>query len=181
MKNDSTIIKTGRILLRQLEAQDIENVFKGLSHPDVIKYYGVSYDTLESTKSQMVFFTSLEKEGTGRWWAICSVDNKFFYGGIGLNNLDRDHKKAEIGFWLLPEFWGKGIIREAIPLICKHGFEKLGLHRIEAIIESENIASKKVISYSGFEHEGTMKECEFKNGKFISLDIYAKIAGSHSF
>ncbi|MEO8823734.1 MAG: GNAT family protein [Ginsengibacter sp.] len=170
------IIKTKRLLLRQFGKNDLENVFKGLSHPDVIKYYGVSFDSLNATKAQMDFFASLEKEGTGIWWAICSIDNKIFYGAGGLNNLNKVHKKAEIGFWLLPEFWGKGIIKEAIPLVCDYGFEKLGLHRIEAIIESENIASKKVITNSGFHHEGTMKESEFKNGKYISLDIYAKIA-----
>lgn len=75
-------------------------------------------------------------------------------------------------------FLGKGDYKEAIPLICNYGFEKLGLHRIKAIIESENVAGKKVITNSGFEHEGTMKKCEFKNGKYINLDIYAKIAGT---
>lgn len=174
------IITTKRILLRPIMESDLENVFKGLSHPGVIKYYGVSYDNLEATKAQMNFFASLEKEGTGMWWAISSIDNKIFFGAGGLNNLNNVYKKAEIGFWLLPEFGGKGIIKEAIPLICDYGFEKLGLHRIEAMIESENVASKKVITYSGFHHEGTMKECEFKNGKYISLDIYAKISDSHS-
>ena len=177
MKKDSPIIKTKGLLLRGFDESDLENVFRGLSNPDVIKYYGVSYNSLESTKAQMDFFASLEKEGTGKWWAICSPDNKTFFGGAGLNNLNSNHKKSEIGFWLLPQFWGKGIAREIIPLICKYGFEKFNLHRIEAIIETENFASKKVIVNAGFAHEGTMKDCEFKNGKFISLDIYAKLEG----
>ena len=68
----STEIKTKRLLLRPFHDGDLENVFKGLSHPDIIPYYGVRYDSLDATKAQMEFFSDLEKNGTGMWWAICS-------------------------------------------------------------------------------------------------------------
>lgn len=173
--NDFPIIRTERLRLRQFEESDIENVFKGLSHPDVIKYYGVSYQTLESTKEQMSFFTDLIKNGTGIWWAICSPDDKTFYGAGGLNNLIKEHKKAEVGFWLLPDFWKKGIMAEAMPLICNYGFKNLQLHRIEAFVETDNVNCKRAISKLDFQYEGTMQDCEFKEGKFISLEIYANI------
>jgi [ribosomal protein S5]-alanine N-acetyltransferase len=175
MTREFPIIKTDKLLLRQFVESDLENVFKGLSHPDIIKYYGVSYQTLEATKEQMIFFADLEINGTGIWWAICSLDNRTFYGAGGLNSLNKEHKKAEIGFWLIPDFWGKGIMKEAMPLICDYGFYKLGLHRIEGIVETENKNCKNAMAKLDFQHEGTMKECEIKNGKFISLDIYAKV------
>lgn len=174
MNPDFPILKTERLLLRQFIDSDLENVFKGLSHPDTIQYYGVSYATLEATKAQMAFFADLEKSGTGRWWAICSPDNQVFYGGGGLNSLSKEHLKAEIGFWLLPEYWGKGFMTEAMPVICAHGFDAMGLHRIEGIVETENTLCKRAMEKLRFVHEGTMRECEVKNGKFISLDIYAK-------
>ncbi len=168
-------IKTDRLLLRRFIDTDLENVFKGLSHPDIIKHYGVSYRTLEDTKEQMTWFENLEKEETGIWFAVCSKDNNTFYGAVGLNSLNKEHKKAEIGFWLLTDFWGQGIMKEAIPLICDYGFDKLGLHRIEGFVESDNSNSKKAMAKLNFQHEGTMKDCEIKNGKFISLDIYARL------
>ena len=168
-------IKTERLLLRQFVESDIESVFKGLSHPDIIKYYGVSYRTIEDTKEQMKFFADLEKNKTGIWWAVCSLDNKIFYGAGGLNSISREHKKAEIGFWLLSDFWGQGIMTEAMPLICNYGFDKLGLHRIEGMVETENTNCKNAMAKLDFRHEGTMRECEIKNGKFISLDIYSKL------
>jgi ribosomal-protein-alanine N-acetyltransferase len=175
MSNEFPIIKTNRLLLRQFVDSDLENVFKGLSNPGIIKYYGVSYDTLEAAQAQMQFFADLEKDGTGIWWAVCSNNNKIFYGAGGLNSLNKVHKKAEIGFWLLPEFWGKGIMTEALPLIYNYGFNNLGLHRIEGIVETENSNCKKAMAKLDFVHEGTMNECEIKNGKFISLDIYARL------
>lgn len=173
MKNNFPTIQTNRLLLRQFTNDDLENVFKGLSHPDVIKHYGVSYSTLEETKQQMKFFVVLETNKTGTWWAICSADNKIFYGGCGLNNINIQHKKGEIGYWLLPEFWGKGIIAKAATLICEYGFTHFDLHRIEAVVETGNDNSKKIMEKLGFEYEGTMKECEIKNGRYLSLHMYA--------
>ncbi|HRB05896.1 MAG TPA: GNAT family N-acetyltransferase [Niabella sp.] len=162
-------------MLRQFSEADLENVFLGLSHPDVIRYYGIHYDTLEATKTQMIWFSNLEKTGTGLWWAICDLNNQRFFGAGGFNNVHKDFRKAEIGFWLMPPFWGQGIMKEAMPLICQYGFEKMGLHRIEGFVETENQHCKKAISKIGFEYEGTMRDCETKNGRYISLDIYAKI------
>jgi len=175
MKKMFPEIRTNRLYLRQFIAEDLANVFKGLSHPDIIKYYGVSYHSMEATKAQLDFFAGLEENETGIWWAVCSPDNSIFYGAGGLNDLKREHKKAEIGFWLLSDHWGKGIMLEAIPLICKYGFEELGLHRIEGIVETKNSNCKKAMAKLNFSHEGTMIDCEIKNGEFISLDIYAML------
>lgn len=168
-------ITTQRLLLRQIVDTDIENVFKGLSDPKINKHYGVSFKTMEDTKEQMNFYSGLIENGTGIWFAVCSPDNKIFYGAGGLNSLNKVHKKAEIGFWLLTEFWGQGMMAESMPLICDYGFEKLGLHRIEGFVESDNINCKRAMSKLDFCKEGTMKDCEIKNEKFISLDIYAKL------
>lgn len=54
-------IKIERLLLRQFANSDLENIFKGLSHPEIIKFYGVSFKTLEATKEQMVFLLTLKK------------------------------------------------------------------------------------------------------------------------
>ena len=67
---------------------------------------------------------------------------------------------------------------EAVPLICNYGFEKSRLNRIEGFVETENENSKKLLTKLNFQHEGTMHECEIKNERFISLDIYAKIKGA---
>lgn len=175
MISEFPIIKTERLLLRQFEENDLQNVFKGLSNPNVIKYYGISFDSLEATKEQMDWFAQLEKSETGIWWAVCSLDSKTFYGAGGLNNLNKEHKKAEIGFWLLTDFWGQGIMPEAMPIICNYGFNNLGLHRIEGFVDSDNINCKKAMAKLNFQYEGTMRDCEMKSGKFISLDIYAAI------
>ncbi|MGY5850921.1 GNAT family N-acetyltransferase [Salegentibacter sp. F14] len=159
------------MMLRGIAESDIVNIYKGLSDPHVIKHYGVSFDSLEATKTQMTWFAAPSQF----WWAICSPDNKIFFGAGGLNNFSKAHHKAEIGLWLLPDFWGQGLMRDAMPLICDYGFKQLELHRIEGFVETDNFNCKKAMSKLDFTHEGTMRECEIKDEKFISVDIYAKV------
>ena len=72
MKTNFPKIETERFTLRQFTRRDLENVYKGLSHPDVIKYYGISFNSIEATNEQIIWFRNLEKNETGIWWAICS-------------------------------------------------------------------------------------------------------------
>lgn len=167
------ILKTPNLLLRQIRESDIHHILHGLSHPEVIKYYGVSFFSLEETKVQMDWYTNIEKEQTGIWWAICDHHDNYFYGAIGFNDIHPQHRRAEIGFWLLPGYWGKGYIPEAASRICSYGFKEIGLHRIYAYVEKENDNSKSVLKKLQFMYEGTMNACELKNGTWIDLDIYA--------
>jgi RimJ/RimL family protein N-acetyltransferase len=173
MYNEFPVFKTGRLFLRQFKQSDLENLFLGLSNPEVIRYYGVHFKTLEETKKQIEWFAELEKNETGIWWAVCSSDNSIFYGAVGLYYLNNSLQKAELGFWLMPEFWGKGIITESVLLAIEYGFKKMHLKRIEAEVETENSMSIRVMKKLQFVHENTKKDCEIKNGKYISLDVYA--------
>ncbi len=175
MEGHFPILSSSRLLLRQFTPDDTEKVFEGLSHPEVIKYYGVHFDSLEATKEQMTWFADLEKNGTGIWWAICRKGDGQFIGAGGLNNLEKDHQKAEIGFWLLPDYWGQGYMQEAMPLILDYAFNALKLHRIEGFVESNNENCKRAMAKLHFVHEGTMQDCEMKDGHFVSLGIFAKL------
>lgn len=167
------ILSTGRLLLREISASDQPNIFRGLSDPLVVRFYGVNFSTFEATKEQMNWFEALRKSKTGIWWAVCNNDLGTFYGACGFNNLQIKNQKAELGFWLLPEYWGRGIIPEAVSKINEFAFKILQLHRIEAFVETENDNSKKVLKKMGFSYEGTMKDVEIKEKKFISLSVFA--------
>ncbi len=169
-------LTTERLILRKFRPDDIEWVYQGLSHRDVIRYYGVSYDSLEAAKEQMDWFVSIEKEEKGIWWAVCCKNRHIFLGGIGFNNWDKENRKTEMGYLLLPEHWGSGIIKEAGLAACEYAFQIMSVHRIEAMVETENLNSKKIMYKLNFELEGVMRDCEIKGGKFVSLEMYAKLS-----
>ena len=166
-------IITERCLLRKIVASDQQKIFEGLSNPEVIKYYGVSYSSFEATKAQMNFYNDLLSNETGIWWAICQKQNAEFIGACGYNNWMKEHRRAEIGFWLLPQFQNRGYMSESVKEILRFGFENMQLHRVEAIVEGGNENSSKLLRKLGFDFEGTHRECEIKNGRFIDLDYYA--------
>lgn len=166
-------IHTERCRLRKIVAADQPKIFEGLSNPAVTRYYGVSYDTLEATAAQMAFYEKLLQDGTGIWWAVCLEDTGSFAGACGFNHLVAENRKAEIGFWLLPEFQQRGYMGEIIPHVLEHGFSSLDLNRVEAVIETGNESSRALVRKLGFTFEGTLRECELKNGRFIDLEYYA--------
>lgn len=167
------ILHTERLILREIIAPDIDKVFEGLSHPDVIKHYGVSFTSIEGCREQMDWYAGMIKNDTGRCWAICSKDNSAFYGVITLPFWEKQHRKAEMGYWLLPSFWKKGIATEAASAVIKYAFEEMNLHRIKAESEDDNPGSIATLKKLGFVYEGTQKECEIKEGRFLNLEIYA--------
>ncbi len=164
------------LLLRPLVESDIEMIFNGLSHPEVIRYYGVSTRNMEEAKLQMKWYHEHESAGTGKFWVITDVNDKQFKGVIGIYDIDNTHRKAEIGFWLLPEHQRKGIMHKSINLVCNFAFKQLKLHRIEAFVESEHKHCLRLMEKSSFRFEGCMKDCEIKHDRFISLKIYSLLA-----
>lgn len=167
--------ETDRLLLNEIQTSDQKNIYKGLSHPEVFRYYGVQYSSFEETQEQMDWYTNLKKSNSGLWWAIRLKESNEFCGAIGINDHHPEFHKAEIGFWLLPDYWGKGIIVEAASTILPFLFDHKGLHRIEAYVEVGNHNSARLLKKLGFEIEGRMVDCEVKNERYISVDIFAKI------
>ncbi len=170
------VLSTERLHMRQIGPGDLIPVFKALSDQEVIKYYGGFCSNLTEAQIQIDWYNQIRVEETGMWWAISYKDAEILLGAIGLYEWNKDHKRIEIGCWLLPEYWGLGIIKEAGKVVCDYAFKNLGIHRVEAFVETENEKSKKILQYMGFAYEGTMKDCVFRNNKFANLEIYAKLA-----
>ena len=166
-------MKTKDYYLKEVESSDIENIYKGLSDPDVTKYYAVHFPTIEATQIQMEWYSNLKKEGTGIWWGIYGAEDNEFRGAAGFNNLEKEHKKAEIGLWLLKEYWGNGILKEVMPILFEKGFVDLDLNRIEGYVFNENDKCKNALEKINFTCEGTMRACEIRNGKSMDVDIYS--------
>ncbi|RYZ27354.1 MAG: N-acetyltransferase [Chitinophagaceae bacterium] len=168
-------LTTERLLLQQVRPEDQQFIFEGLSHPEVIPFYGVRYDSFEATKTQMDWCRKIYEEGTGISWKIVDKQTKESLGDISVYFYKAEHKKAEVGFWLLPQHQYKGIAIEALQAVIHYWKTEKGLHRMEAFVEEGNIASGKLLEKGGFQYEGKMKDCEIKNGTYISLLVYGLI------
>lgn len=171
------ILKTERFILQQILPEDQQFIFEGLSHPDITRFYGVRYDSMEATKQQMDWYEKNYKEGTGCSWKIVEKNTKEQTGVVAYYFYKPEHRKAEIGFWLFPQHWNRGITTETLNAVIDYCREEKDIHRLEAFVEEGNRASSKVLEKLGFLCEGRMQDCEIKNGQFISLFIYGLLTG----
>lgn len=168
------ILETSRLKLRQVQMSDAEAMFQLRSNPETMKY--VSRPLAENLDDAIAVIKMMEdkiESNEGINWAISLKGSTALIGVIGLYRIQQENYRSEIGYMLMPAFWGKGIITEAIPAVLTFGFQTLALHSVEAIIEPENVASEKVLYKNGFVKEAHFIENEFFNGKFISTAVYS--------
>lgn len=103
------------------------------------------------------------------------VDDKVV-GSIGIFRQGNIHSQtAELGYYIAEEYWGKGIMTEAVKQICEYVFDNSDIIRIYAEPFAYNIASCRVLEKVGFQYEGTLRSNAVKNGKVIDMKMYSLI------
>jgi [ribosomal protein S5]-alanine N-acetyltransferase len=96
-------------------------------------------------------------------------------GGIGVHPGQDIHRHtATMGYWLGEEFWGRGIMTEAVTAVTDFCFDNFPLCRISAEVFSSNPASARVLEKAGFTFEGRLKYHVFKDGKLLDSLLYAQ-------
>ena len=96
-------------------------------------------------------------------------------GGIGIVlGADVHRQTAELGYWLGQEFWGRGMMTEAVAALTDFCFEEFQLRRIYAEPFANNPASARVLEKGGFALEGRLKNNVFKDGKLLDSLLYAR-------
>jgi ribosomal-protein-alanine N-acetyltransferase len=99
-------------------------------------------------------------------------------GSVGLfRGSDVYRRSAELGYWLSEEYWGRGVMTEAVRRLCAEGFGKWDIERIYAEPFADNAGSRRVLEKAGFTLEGTMRRGAFKNGAFRDWCMYALLRG----
>lgn len=152
---------------------DLPHIYRALSDPRVIAYYGISYDSMEACQAQMRWYAEIAQCQSGAWFLIRCQRNGVPLGAIGYNDANPLHKRAELGYWLYPEHWGQGIMQTALRQFLDLIYHTTELHRLLAVVEEPNVPSARLLERAGFRYEGTARECERKGGQFISLRHYA--------
>jgi RimJ/RimL family protein N-acetyltransferase len=85
---------------------------------------------------------------------------------------------AEMGYYIGEGHWGRGVMAEAVRLMCAYIFANTDIVRIFAEPFAQNRASCRVLEKAGFSHEGTMRRNAIKNGEIIDMEMYAIINNS---
>lgn len=109
-------------------------------------------------------------------WGIVETGSGQLIGTCAYSSWDQIHRRAEIGFALRRDRWGKDFMKELLAAFIPFGFEELDLHRIEADVDPRNSASIRLLEQFGFRREGCLRERYRINGELQDALFYGLIA-----
>ena len=162
--------------LRDFELSDINSIAQNGNNEKIAKNLRDTYPfpyTIEDAKSYIQI--CINNNSYQQCVKAIVVEGEAV-GSIGVF-MQRDVycKSAELGYWLGEEYWGKGIMTEAIKEICNIAFRNYDIVRIYAEPYATNKGSRRVLEKAGFELEGIFKKSVFKNGEIIDSHMYALV------
>ena len=147
-------LESQRLLLRQINVDDVNEVFQLRSNPQTMQYIPrpLATTTEEALYHIKMIQDKIETNEGINWAVTLKGDNKLI-GIVGHYRIKWEHFRSEIGYMILPEYNGKGIVTEVVGLLLDYGFNTMNMHSIEAVIDPRNTASRRVLEKNGFVKE----------------------------
>ena len=143
------------------------------SNPQVTTPYGQEpHNSIDQTRTWIDRLGTDFKQGEALFWCLAFPGDGAAIGAAGFWNFDSSRHCAEIGYELHPEYWGQGLMGEALRAILDFGFLQLGLHRVEANPLAGNDGSQRLLENLGFQLEGTLRQRHFFRGAYIDQLYY---------
>lgn len=162
------------LVLRPWKLEDAEEVAAVANNPKIADNLRNVFPHPYSLQDAEEFAKDcIQKDGLGQITRIIEVNGRAV-GSISVCvQGDVYEKCGELGYWLAEEYWGRGIMTEAVKRICKEAFETFDIVRIYAEPFEYNRGSRSVLQKAGFTCEGIMRNGVFKNGKIHSYCMYS--------
>ncbi len=160
--------------IRKWKLLDAADLAVALSNKKVQDYLrdGLPYPYTEQDGTDYISAMLSADENETFAFAI-TVDEKAI-GSIGVFRQANIHRQtAELGYYIAEEYWGKGIMTEAVKQICRYVFDNSDIIRIYSEPFAQNMASCRVLEKAGFQYEGTLRSNAVKNGKVIDMKMYS--------
>lgn len=166
-------LHTERLLLKSITPSIIKELFNSKSKEEIISYFGfdeagyyhykdINEKGVETHRLSIFVFLLIHKETNAP------------IGECGFHTWNALHKRAELFYNMFNEnFKQKGLMSEAVEKILEYGFNKLNLHRVQALIDENNTPSLKILTHYKFVKEGIMREDYCVNGKNEDSHCYS--------
>lgn len=154
-------LDAGEFALREILPEDAADWYRYLGDREVTELTSSDYDS--------------QAEETAMRWAIARKDDGVMVGDCGYNHFDWRSESAVIGYQLSKEYWGRGVMTNAVNTMLRWGFAELGLNRIEATTNPLNHRSARVLEKLGFQREGTLRDYVLARGAFRNCWIWGLV------
>ncbi|WP_099466825.1 GNAT family N-acetyltransferase [Konateibacter massiliensis] len=175
-------IRSSRLILREWNEEDFDLFYSVFTNTQVMKYaYAQAFISKE--EAHVYFNRMLDKnkaldDRKEYDYCIFLIENNQFIGSAGIEVYEKNEfgGHGEIGYFLLPGYWGCGYAKETADLLLKLGFTEIGLHRLCASCHIDNKSSESVIKKIGMKKEGQLRQIRFKSGSWHDELRYSILA-----
>jgi len=145
-------IETERLVLRQLDTADAQDLYLIRTDPVVLRYTNMAvHQNVAETEAYIERILGNEARGESIMWTMAlKSDPDKLIGTMCFWNIEPEHDRAEIGYILHPDLHGQGLMGEALTPAIAYGFDGMKLRTIIGDVHQENIASIKILLRNGF-------------------------------
>ena len=174
-------ILTERLILRELSKKDLEELFEAMNNIRISGgLIGVPHPYPRSEARWWINHALYERRRRPRTEYILAISEKRggkMIGEIILSEVERDHKKAKLVYWLSEVYWRQGFATEAVKAAMYLAFTRLHLRRLEISAFAENQASNRLAKSLGFTYEGTQRKGVYaeSTGKVHDDNFYSML------
>ena len=166
-------LETHRLILRRCRVEDAEEMFNNwASDPEVTKFLTwPAHANTDVTRTVLGSWVSRYEDGGFFQWMIEWKENGQAIGNIAVVKLDEEKESADIGYCLGRQYWGRGIMPEALRAVMDYLFDTVGVNRIAACHDVNNPKSGRVMKKAGMKLEGILRGAG-KNNLGICDDVW---------
>jgi len=170
------VLRSPRLVLRKLELSDAHALFAMRANALVHTFIARPLQQSEAESKALIEKTlnAYAHRQAIAWAAVLRGEGEVI-GTCGFNRIELQHRRAEIGGEMSPDFWGKRLAQEAVRTIIEFGLGPMGLHSIEAKVDPGNRSAIAVLEAMGFLKEAHFREYYFYEGKFKDLAVFSLV------
>jgi ribosomal-protein-alanine N-acetyltransferase len=168
MSSDSAllpILETERMRLTPLVADDTQYIFPLMADAEVMAFWDIGeIDDPDIIANIVAGQVEEMAQGRAVYWTMRTLGGSQFIGTCDLSEIDRRHRRAEVGFMLGREAWGQGYAQEAMQAVLSYAATQ-GLRRLLARTHLGNRRSEALLEKLGFEEEGMLRGHVLRDGE----------------
>jgi ribosomal-protein-alanine N-acetyltransferase len=169
-------LQTARLRLRPFDDADADHLFGLHSSPYVLRYWDAPpWSDPARAERFITACRQMAEDGTGARLAVDRVCDGSFIGCCSLNRWNPEYRSASLGYCYDDAAWGHGYATEAAHELVQWAFDTLSLNRVQAEVDTRNVASARVLEKLRFVREGTLREACVVNGEVSDSWVYGLI------
>ncbi len=175
-----TELTDGRILIRPLCADDVDVLYQAVreSIAEVARWLPWCHPAYSRDETVAFINSTASAPDAEEQYSFAIFDAKTgdYLGGIGLNQINRANKMANLGYWVRTSRTERGVASAAARLVANFGLRQLGLLRLEIVVATGNHASQRVAEKSGAKREGVLRKRLLIHGQAHDAVLYSLVA-----